>query len=107
MKQRTGLILVVVLAALIAGALGGAWLVHQGVLFSTPAPVTATTPSMPMPAAQPATSSASAEIIVTIPADVLERMHLGFAQVTEEAVSAEVRVPGTVRPNGYREVRVT
>jgi len=107
MKQRTGLILVVIVAALIAGALGGAWLVHQGVLFSTPAPVAATTPSMPMPAAPPVTPSAPAEIIITIPADSIERMHLGFAQVTEDAVSTEVRVPGTVQPNGYREVRVT
>lgn len=107
MKQRSGLIFAVAVTALIAGALGGAWLVRQGVVFSTPAPSTASMPTIPLPATSPAPPSTPEEIVVTIPADSLERLHLAFAQVTEDAIGAEVRVPGTVQPNAYREVRVT
>jgi RND family efflux transporter MFP subunit len=108
--KRSVLIIVAVVGALIAGVLGGAWLVRQGIVFSPPAPQTASTPSMPMPPASAQSSAqgpSPAEIGVTIPADALERMRLGFGQVTQEAVSTEVRVPGTVQPNAYREVRVT
>jgi RND family efflux transporter MFP subunit len=57
-------------------------------------------PAMPMPAA-------SEDIVVSIPQDALERMKLSYAEVKEEAATVEIRVPGTVQPNGYREVRVT
>lgn len=44
---------------------------------------------------------------VTIPAESLARLHLKFGQVTETRLSSELRVPGTVQSNGYREVKVT
>ncbi len=44
---------------------------------------------------------------VTIPAEDLDRLHLRFAKVTQAAVRVEVRVPGTVQPNSYKQVRVT
>ena len=100
--HKSGLIIVAAALSLVVGALGGAWLAQRAAVKTTPAPDTMP-PSMPM--AAPA--SAAQEIIVSIPPDAVERMHLGFAQVTESAATAEVRVPGTVQPNAYREVRVT
>jgi RND family efflux transporter MFP subunit len=65
---------------------------------------------MPISAVKSADSTLVApppEIEVTIPAEDLERLHLKFAKVTETAVKVEVRVPGTVQPNAYKQVRVT
>lgn len=44
---------------------------------------------------------------MTIPAEDLDRLHLKFGKVVEAAVSVEVRVPGTVQPNAYKQVHVT
>ena len=57
-----------------------------------------------LPAAAPAESK---EIEVTVPVESLDRMHLQFAKVTGGTMSIEIRVPGTVQPNAYREVHVT
>ena len=62
---------------------------------------------MPVPAAPSDTSAQAAEIEVTIPAVELERLHLKFAKVISATVSVEIRVPGTVQPNSYKQVRVT
>jgi RND family efflux transporter MFP subunit len=60
--------------------------------------------SMPMPTpSQPAAE----EVAITIPPDALERMSLRYAEVKQDSASVEIRVPGTVQPNGYREVRVS
>jgi len=42
-----------------------------------------------------------------IPAAELDRLHLKFDKVTTANVSVEIRVPGTVQPNAYKQVRVT
>ena len=44
---------------------------------------------------------------VTIPEESLARLHLKFGAVTESRLSTELRVPGTVQSNGYRDVKVT
>jgi RND family efflux transporter MFP subunit len=101
-----------VLVAVVAAALGAlaAWVALRGVPFAAPAPEPAAGHIMPPPASGPlpAVAPAPAEPIeVSIPPDALERMRLGFAQVQTESVRTEVRVPGTVQPNVYKEVRVT
>ncbi len=101
-------VLITVAIALMAGAGAGVWLVQHGVV-SMPSSQRAApaASSMPMPSSAPAPQTTAQEIIVTIPPDALERMNLRYAEVKEETATAEVRVPGTVQPNGYREVRVT
>ncbi len=98
------------LSILIAGVLAGEWLAQRGILFSTAksqgtvaSPAPAETPSSGR-AAEPAKVQ---EVEVTVPAESLDRMHLQFAKVTDGTVSTEVRVPGTVQANAYREVHVT
>ena len=98
------------LVILIAGVGAGGWLAQRGMLFSTPksqqdvmSPVPAATPS-PIVAEQPAKPQ---EIEVTVPVESLDRMHLQFAKVTGGTMSSEIRVPGTVQANAYREVHVT
>lgn len=101
--KRSG-ILITVAVSLIAGAGAGAWFVQRQMApatsVTTSPPVTPSMPAMPMPAPLE-------DIVVSIPPDALERMKLSYAEVKEEAASVEIRVPGTVQPNGYREVRVT
>jgi multidrug efflux pump subunit AcrA (membrane-fusion protein) len=58
-------------------------------------------PSSPTPAAPPQ------ETEVTIPAQDLDRLHLEFGKITQGAVRADVRVPGTIQPNAYKQVHVT
>ena len=96
------------LAILIAGVGAGGWLAQRGMLFSTPksqqgvaSPVPATTL---LPTAAPAGSQ---EIEVTVPVESLDRMHLQFAKVTAGTMNTQIRVPGTVQPNAYREIHVT
>lgn len=98
------------LATLIVGVGAGGWLAQRGMLFSTPKSQRAA--ASPVPVAAPfrgeeATLSTPQEIEVTVPVGSLDRMHLQFAKVSGGAISTEIRVPGTVQPNAYREVHVT
>jgi RND family efflux transporter MFP subunit len=61
---------------------------------------------MPMPSTSSSSLSLPLETEVTIPSDQVDRLHLKFAKVTQAAVRIEVRVPGTVRPNIYKQVQV-
>ncbi len=105
MAKRSGIVWVVllVMAALAAGAAGGAWFMQR-----RSAGVAAEV--APAPAVMQVVAGgaeADEEIVVDIPAESLERMRLAYGKVTEAVTRSEVRVPGTVAPNGYREVRVT
>jgi membrane fusion protein, heavy metal efflux system len=62
--------------------------------------------TMPMPAA-PVDPVPQQELEVRISSGDLERLNLKFAKVTEAVVGLEVRVPGTVQPNAYKQVHVT
>lgn len=93
-------VLAAVVVSLLVGAGAGMWFVRR--------PVVVPPVLQERLAAAPTTPGGNAqEIIVTIPPDILERMNLRYAEVKEETINTEVRVPGTVQPNGYREVRVT
>ena len=98
------------LVILIAGVGAGGWLAQRGMIFPAPksqqsvmSPVPAATPS-PIVAEQPAKPQ---EVEVTVPVESLDRMHLQFAKVAGGTMSSEIRVPGTVQANAYREVHVT
>jgi RND family efflux transporter MFP subunit len=79
----------------------------RGHPLATPASKAAGLPAMPMPSSASAPPVLSQETEVTIPAEDLDRLRLKFGKVTEAAVRVEVRVPGTVQPNGYKQVHVT
>jgi len=96
------------LAILIVGVGAGGWLAQRGMIFS--APKSQRTAANPLPVARSlpeAAPSKPLEVEVTVPVDSLDRMHLQFAKVTGGTMSTEIRVPGTVQPNAYREVHVT
>jgi RND family efflux transporter MFP subunit len=100
------------LASITIVAVGAAWFL----LYSSPkartAPKAASMPAMAMPSssAEPSSSATSAtaqKMEVTIQAEDLNRLHLKFGKVVQAAVGVEVRVPGTVQPNAYKQVHVT
>lgn len=102
--KRSGF-LITVAVSLILGAGAGAWFVQRRIAPAPASGMSATPVAPSMPSMQMPT--ASEDVVVSIPQDALERMKLSYAEVKEEAASVEIRVPGTVQPNGYREVRVT
>jgi membrane fusion protein, heavy metal efflux system len=94
---------VVALALLFAGA---------GVMYllMRPAAVaTHETATMPVPASAPSgTAGASAgDVVVTLTPDAVERAGLMTATVSTGTSATEVRLPGVVEPNAYRQVAVT
>jgi len=102
------------LAGLVAAvATGVAWILLNGNPFAgeakkaTPAQMAAAMPGMPMAAASPTPVGSAQETDVSIPAEDLDRLHLKFGKVVQAAVSVDVRVPGTVQPNAYKQVHVT
>src|SRR5258708_22594873 len=104
-KGRWGM--VTGLAVLILSAGGGTWLALSGKLRVTPESKRSPMPSMSMPMTPSAPPDQPETTEIVIPSESLPRLHLGFAKVSESTVSPELRVPGTVQPNGYREVHVT
>jgi RND family efflux transporter MFP subunit len=88
-------------------AAGAAWFLLKDNLQSGPATKAASMPGMPMSVAPSDPPAEAREIEVTVPAAELDRLHLKFAKVTSTTVKVEVRVPGTVQPNAYKQVRVT
>ena len=87
-------------------AAGGAWFFLYGSPKAGPVSKVASMPAMSMPSSA-APSSVSQEAEVTIPAVDLDRLHLKFGKVVQATVSVDVRVPGTVQPNAYKQVHVT
>ena len=95
------------LAGILFVAAGAAWFLLKDNLQSRSATKAASMPGMPMPVAPSDPPAEAREIEVTVPAAELDRLHLKFAKVTSTTVRVEVRVPGTVQPNAYKQVRVT
>lgn len=95
--------------AFVAVGAGGAWYWLQ----VNPRPQGAgsalpTMPSMTPMSPSPATETDSPlEVLLSIPSSEVDRLHLKFAKVTEAPISVEIRVPGTVQPNIYKQVHVT
>jgi len=46
------------------------------------------------------------EAQISVPPDTLARIRLQYAQVFSRAAAGEIRVPGTIQPNAYRQTRV-
>lgn len=61
-------------------------------IVTTPAPIVADPPQ---------------EATISIPSSEVDRLRLRFAKATEAIVASEIRVPGTVQPNAYKQVHVT
>lgn len=97
------------LVILISGVLAGGWLTQRGIWFSTVKPqrVVESTGSAAPVSGKTAESTKVQDVEVTVPAESVDRMHLQFAKVGSGTVNTEVRVPGTVQANAYREVHVT
>lgn len=91
------------IAALALGAVGGVWYGRRAEAPRTSAEPAASNYTAP-PSAAPNQPQA---IMITLPAEGAKRMNLEFAPVIEGSVQTEVRVPGVVEANGYREVAVT
>lgn len=110
---------VLVSVALIATGAGGAWFwmrsathPQPATFTSPPKPPTPQTPQTPMvmtpaPAALTPPEAPAQEVQISIPSSEVERLRLKFAKVTETSVSVQIRVPGTVQPNAYKQVHVT
>ena len=99
-SNRWGLA-VTAIVCLAAGSLAGAWYMRrQGTAVSPAPPVSA----MPLPVDA---APSKANLVLTIPQDALARLQLGFGEVTLEPARTQIRVPGSIAPDGYREVSVT
>ena len=99
------------IAGVVAMAAVAAWLWLPGnnPWLRSPSKI-ASMPAMPMPgssSSSPAPTDPPMETGVTIPAGDLDRLHLKFGKVVQAAIGVEVRVPGTVQPNAYKQVHVT
>lgn len=73
-------------------------------------PATGSSSNTTVPVAMaPAAASVEAplEIEISISPTEVDRLHLKFAKVSEAAIDVEIRVPGTVQPNAYKQVHVT
>ena len=100
MKPKILLLLIVILAV---G--GGAWYWFRA---GSRSPATSVSTTMPPMAMTPAASvEPPAEVEISIPSSEVDRLHLKFAKVTEAAITVEIRVPGTVQPNAYKQIHVT
>jgi RND family efflux transporter MFP subunit len=62
--------------------------------------------TMAMPAA-PTARELAREVEILVPPEQLARVHLATARVRPARIPVETRVPGTVGPNEYREIRVS
>ena len=89
------------------GAAGGIWYGRRAGAPPGDAGPARSASIAPSNAAPAAPVSQSEAIVITLPVEGMERMNLEFAPVVERPVRTEVRVPGVVEPDGYREVDVT
>lgn len=102
MKTRTLVLLAVLVAALGAGA--WFWLRQN----SRPAAIRSAPATIPPMAMTPAVApDPPQEVTISIPSSEVDRLRLQFAKVTEAAVAKEIRAPGTVQPNAYKQIHVT
>ena len=107
MQSKTSKRLWLLLAGVALVAAGAAWFLYGSRRIGT-ATKAASMPPMTMPTPSSSASQApTQETEVTIPAEDLDRLHLKFGKVVQAVVSVEVRVPGTVQPNAYKQVHVT
>ena len=97
--------LLLVSVSLLVGA-AAAWFFVQGNPWEKTVTRVTSIQAMPMSPMSAAPQGQPQETEVTISAGELDRLHLRFAKVTQGTVRVEVRVPGTVQPNAYKQVHV-
>jgi RND family efflux transporter MFP subunit len=97
----TGVAAAAALALLFAGA-GATYLVMRPAGVSNPE--TAVTA---IPAAAPSSAPPTGDVVVTLTPEAVERAGLKTATVATGTSGTDVRVPGVVEPNAYRQVAVT
>ena len=97
----TGVVAAAALALLFAGA-GATYLVMRPAGVTNPE--TAVTP---IPAAAPSSAPSTGDVVVTLTPEAVERAGLKTATVATGTSGTDVRVPGVVEPNAYRQVAVT
>ena len=83
------------------------WFFVHGKPSATIAPPNVSTATMPMRTSNPSPAAQPEATDLTIPTEDVDRLHLKFAKVTEAMGRVEVRVPGTVQANAYKQVHVT
>src|SRR5436305_815615 len=93
------------LGALAFVALGAGGLRLWQLRTGPPAP-TQSPMAMPM-STTPSPLEPPKEIEIEIPKESLPRLQLKFAQVVQRSIKSEIRAPGTVQPNAYKDVHVT
>ncbi len=97
----TGVAAAAALALLLAGA-GATYLLMR------PAGVTHPENAVtPVPAATPSSAPSTGDVVVTLTPEAVERAGLKTATVATGTSGTDVRVPGVVEANGYRQVAVT
>ena len=106
MQSTRSKMLWLLVAGILILATGAAWFFLYGNPKTRPVTRAVSMPSS-APSSSSATPSVSQEPEVTIPAEDLDRLRLKFGEVVQASVSVEVRVPGTVQPNAYKQVHVT
>ena len=102
----------IALAALVAGlVVAGVWVVAKRSHNTEPTPPDsmAAMGSMAMPptSSPGQASAASTELEIDLAPDDLTKAQMHTVRVTNGVTAAKLRVPGTVKPNEYREVHVT
>jgi cobalt-zinc-cadmium efflux system membrane fusion protein len=103
----------VMLLVFVAG-IGGTWMVmHSRIDAPAQAPSVAgqvaAAPAITPPGVQPAFSGGAplADVVVPLTKEEIERAGIVVAAVATEPLADELRLPGTVEPNAYRQVSVT
>ena len=109
MTMHRGAAALVAIALLAAGA-GATYLLMRGDAVTgghaadTPSP----TGARPSPAASPGASNAPlSDVVVPLSRDAVERAGIVVAPVASGTSASEIRLPGVVEPNAYRQVVVT
>jgi RND family efflux transporter MFP subunit len=97
-----GLVRGLVAVGLIATGAVGATLVFRPTGGTQPGPVTVA----PTPAERPATTAPAAEAEVVLSPEAVARAGIKTEKVAAVESSSSIRVPGSVMPHGYREVKV-
>jgi cobalt-zinc-cadmium efflux system membrane fusion protein len=107
--MHKGAAALVAIGLLAAGA-GAAYLLMRNDPGAVVAVATMPSPAdaQPPPSAPAATSNAPLpDVIVPLSQDAVERAGIVVASVTSETSATEIRLPGVVEPNAYRQVVVT
>ena len=103
-RGTAGAVLILVLAA---GA-GATWFIMRSRMES-PAPAPSTASAMVPTSARPPSADGAplADIVVPLANDGIDRAGIVVAPVASEPLTDELRLPGTVEANAYRQVSVT